>query len=44
MKLGLILKNTNTGESETYSINKHEVWARYASDARSAIKELQGFD
>ena len=44
MKLGLILKNTNTGESETYSINKHEVWARYASDTRSAIKELQGFD
>ena len=44
MKLGLILKITNTGESETFSINKHEAWARYASDARSAIKELQGFD
>lgn len=44
MKLGLILKITNGGESETYSINKQETWARYASDARSAIKELQGFD
>lgn len=44
MKLGLILKITNGGESETYSINKQEAWARYASDARSSIKELQGFD
>lgn len=44
MKLGLILKITNGGESETYSINKQETWARYASDARSSIKELQGFD
>lgn len=44
MKLGLILKITNGGESETCSINKQESWSRYASDARSAIKELQGFD
>jgi hypothetical protein len=44
MKLGLILKITNGGESETFSINKQEAWARYASDARTAIKELQGFD
>lgn len=44
MKLGLILKITNGGESETFSINKQEAWARYASDARSAIKELRGFD
>jgi hypothetical protein len=44
MKLGLTIKITNGGESETYSINKQETWARYASDARSAIKELQGFD
>lgn len=44
MKLGLILKITNGGEAETFSINKQEAWARFASDARSAIKELQGFD
>ena len=44
MRLGLILKITNGGEAETFSINKQEAWARFASDARSAIKELQGFD
>lgn len=43
-KLGFILKNTNGGESEAYSINKGDSWAQYASDARSAIKELKGFD
>ena len=44
MKLGLILKITNGGEAEAFSINKQEAWARFASDVRSAIKELQGFD
>lgn len=44
MKLGLVLKITNGGEAETFYINKKESWARFASDARSAIKELQGFD
>ena len=39
MKLGFVLKITNGGESEARSINKQESWARYATDARSAIKE-----
>jgi hypothetical protein len=44
MKLGFVLKITNGGESEAYAINKSESWARYASDARSAVKELSNFD
>ena len=44
MKLGFILKITNYGESEAYSINKNDSWALYATDARSAIKELSNFD
>jgi hypothetical protein len=44
MKLGFILKITNGGESEAYSINKNDSWARYAFDARSAIKELTNYD
>ena len=44
MKLGFVLKITNGGESEAYAINKSESWARYAADARSAIKELSNFD
>ncbi len=44
MKLGLIIKNTNGGEAEGFSINKKDDWTRYASDARSAIKELDYFD
>lgn len=44
MKLGLVLKITNGGESESFSINKNESWARFAADARSAIKELTNFD
>ncbi len=43
-KLGLIIKNTNDGEQEGFSINKEENWTKYASDARSAIKELESFD
>ena len=44
MKLGLIIKNTNGGEAEGFSINTKDDWTRYASDARSAIKELDSFD
>ena len=44
MKLGFVLKITNGGESEARSINKQESWARYATDARSAIKELTNYD
>lgn len=44
MKLGFVLKITNGGESEAYSINKSDSWALYATDARSAIKELTNFD
>ena len=44
MKLGLIIKNTDNGESEGSSFNKDEAWAKYATDARSAIKELTNFD
>lgn len=45
MKLGFVLKITNGGESEApRSFNKDEVWARYATDARSAIKELTNYD
>lgn len=45
MKLGFILKITSEGEREAFSINnKNEVWARYATDARSAIKDLSNFD
>lgn len=44
MKLGLILKITNGGESESFSINKSEEWSRQAADSRSIIKELSDFD
>ena len=44
MKLGLVIKITNGGESEGFSINKNDSWAHYATDARSAIKELSNFD
>ncbi len=46
MKLGFVLKITNGGESEAFSINNNnnESWARYAADARSAIKDLSNFD
>lgn len=44
MKLGLLIKITNIGVSEAYSINKNEEWARYAGDVRPAINTLNGFD
>ena len=44
MKLGLIIKITNGGVSEAYSINKSEDWARYAADVRPAINSLSSFD
>lgn len=44
MKIGLVIKITNGGESEGFSINKNDSWAHYATDARSAIKELSNFD
>ena len=37
MKLGLVIKITNGGVSEAYSINKSEEWSRYAEDVRPAI-------
>lgn len=44
MKLGFILKTTNSGDGEAFSINKEEIWARYATEVRSYIKELHNFD
>lgn len=44
MKLGFILKTTNSGDGEAFSINKEEFWARYATEVRSYIKELHNFD
>jgi len=44
MKLGIVIKITNSGVSEAYSINKNEEWARYAGDVRPAINILNGFD
>lgn len=42
-KLGLIIKVTGQGETEGFSVNKN-TWSRYASDARSIINVLTGFD
>ena len=45
MKLGLVIKITNNGESEyPLSFNKNGQWEKFAADARSSIKELVGFD
>lgn len=44
MKLGFILKTTNSGDGEAFSINKEESWAKYATEVRSYIKELHNFD
>lgn len=44
MKLGLVIKITNGGVSEAYSINKSEEWSRYAEDVRPAINSLSNFD
>lgn len=44
MKLGLIIKSTSAGEQEVFSINKEVEWAKFATDYRSIIKDLQGFD
>lgn len=44
MKLGLILKLTSEGEREVFSLNKNDVWGKYASDARTSTKELTNFD
>ena len=44
MKLGLILKLTSEGEREVFSLNKNDAWGKYASDARTSIKELTSFD
>lgn len=44
MKLGLIIKNTSGGEQVSHSFNTKDDWTRFASDARSAIKELANFD
>ncbi len=44
MKLGLIINSTSAGEQEVFSINKEREWARYATDSRSIIKNLEGFD
>ena len=45
MKLGLVIKITNNGESEyPLSFNKNGQWEKFAADARSSIKELIGFD
>lgn len=42
--LGLILKITDQGEQEHSFINKESKWAKHASEARSYIKNLEGFD
>ncbi len=44
MKLGFILKTTNSGDGEAFSINKEESWVKYATEVRSYIKELHNFD
>lgn len=44
MKLGLIIKITDGGESELFSVNKDASWARSASDVRKAINGLPAFD
>lgn len=44
MKLGLIIKITNGGVAEAYSINKSEDWSRFAEDVRPAINSLSNFD
>lgn len=44
MKLGLIIKPTSAGEQEVFSINKEVEWAKFATDSRSIIKDLEGFD
>lgn len=44
MKLGLIIKFTSSGEQESFAIHKHEEWAKFATDSRSIIKDLNGFD
>lgn len=44
MKLGLIIKLTSNGEQELFAVNKQEEWAKFATDSRSIIKDLNGFD
>lgn len=44
MKLGLIIKLTSNGEQEIFAVNKEEKWARFATDSRSIIQNLNGFD
>lgn len=46
MKIGFILKITDAGEREAFSLNKEKesVWAKYATDVRPYIKELKNFD
>ena len=44
MKLGLIIKLTSNGEQEFFAVNKQEDWAKFATDSRSIIKDLNGFD
>ncbi len=44
MKLGLIIKITSGGEQEFFAINKESEWAKFATDSRSIINNLKGFD
>lgn len=44
MKLGLVIKVTNSGVGEAYSLNKNTDWARHICDVRIAINTLIGFD
>lgn len=44
MKLGLIIKLTSGGEQESFAVNKQEEWAKFATDSRSIINDLNGFD
>lgn len=44
MKLGFVLQITQRGNaSESFSINKKEVWSHYIDDVRTPIKELNNF-
>lgn len=44
MKLGLIIKLTSGGEQESFAVNKQEEWVKFATDSRSIINDLNGFD
>ncbi len=44
MELGLIIKITNNGEQEIFAVNKNDQWQKFASDSRSIIEKINGFD